>query len=434
MKKKVLILGRSFENGSAGITMRTLFSNWDKESLFCASIGRESLGVYFNSFYRFGGNEFQSTFPFSLLYKVKTESKIIDATNLHLYMNKEDISPRSMRKNIYEKYLNPLLKFFKIYQSRHKYIVSAELKKWIEEIQPDVIYMVIGSLIDCKLLNDVLDFYPNVRSVVHFYDDWQIDAPKNSICPFLYRRKLNIELNRIFSRVNVSMAISEAMVVEYEKRYGRKFCFFHNPVDIGRFSIVEKLNLKKDVKTIVYLGRVDKDNFDVINDVIDVVDKLNSDGVKLKFDIYTNYNTQKSFLEMNLHKSSNLRVLPYVDHNKIAEVLINYSDILLLPNSFKEKSNIYTKYSISTKLMEYLASKKPVLVYAPNDIAITQFCEKHKCAVILDKKDKQSLFNLIKSLALDKEKYSDVILNGYFIAQQYDRKRICEQFDIYIKG
>lgn len=434
MKKKVLILGHSFENGSAGITMRTLFSNWNKESLFCASIGRESLGVYFNSFYRFGAKEFQSTFPFSLLYKVKTESKIIDATNLHLYMNKEDISSRSMKKNIYEKYLNPLLKFFKIYQSRHKYIVSAEFKKWVEEIRPDVIYMVIGSLIDCKLLNDVLDFYPNVRSVVHFYDDWQIDAPKNSISSFLYRRKLNIELNRIFSRVNVSMAISEAMAIEYEKRYGRKFCFFHNPVDIDRFSIVEKSNLDDDVKTITYLGRVDKDNFDVINDVIDVVDKLNSDGVKLKFDIYTNYNTQKSFLEMNLHKGSNLRVLPYVDHNKIPEVLINYSDILLLPNSFKGKSNIYTKYSISTKLMEYLASKKTVLVYAPKDIAITQFCKKHKCAVILDKKDKQSLSNTIKSLVLDKEKYSDVILNGYFIAQQYDRKRICEQFDIYIKG
>lgn len=56
--KKVLIFGHTFNNGSAGITMRNLFSNWSKDQLYCASPGDKSNAIYFHSFYRMRNQEY----------------------------------------------------------------------------------------------------------------------------------------------------------------------------------------------------------------------------------------------------------------------------------------------------------------------------------------------------------------------------------------
>lgn len=423
---KVLIFGHTFSNGSAGITMQTLFSNWRKEQLYCASPGDEEMAKYFTSFYRIGNKEIKSRFPFSLFYKYKVESKTIN--NYSQCNHNKQESQISKKRYLYETIVNPILKLLKVYPFRLKYQLSNDLIQWTKSINPDIIYMVVGSLDDCKLLNNILNFIPNVRSVAHFYDDWINVAPSKTFIPHIYKRKLDQELNILFSKVSVCFSISKYMSEEYNKRYGRSFTPFHNPIDILRYNNkLQKASTRK-IKIITYLGRVDNDNYDVINDVIKAVNELYNEGIKYRIKIYTNLNTKESFINKKIHKSLNIDIMPFIAHEKIPNLLMNESDVLLLPNSFSKKSNIYTKYSISTKLTEYLASKTPILVYAPKDIAISNFCSDNKCAKLINRRNKL----LLKSSLVELYNNSmvEMVERGYNIAiKNFTTDIVCAKFD-----
>ena len=62
----------------------------------------------------------------------------------------------------------------------------------------------------------------------------------------------------------------------------------------------------------------------------------------------------------------------------------NEADILLHVESFNEKMKKYTRLSISTKIPEYLASKRLIIAIGPVDIASIEYLKDNKAALILD--------------------------------------------------
>lgn len=427
--KRILILGHTFNNGSAGITMKSLFSNWDKSQLYCASQGDLSSAIQFNSFYKYGCKEIKSRFPFSLIYKFREKSGTVDV-NREVAVSKIVIDNKtSNKRGFYEKYLSTILKKTKIYYYRLSYTASTELIDWIKAVNPDVIYAVIGDLEDCRLLNGVMENFPKIKLVTHFLDDWMDSMPSQVLLPKRYSKNLDKELQKLFNYSSANLSISEQMSDAFKVRYGHDFIPFHNPIDKSDFDIEREAPIR-ECKVITYIGKINDDNVDSINDVIEAVDRLVSKEYKLHFNIYPNYNTKQSYLDLNIRKGDNLRILPSIPHNMIAKVLINESDILLLPMSFKNESIKYVKYSISTKLIEYLASQTPLLLYAPLEIAISEFCITNDCASSLNTRSISQLEQMILSILNRDQDIEDKILRGYNLSMKYFTKDIvCTRFD-----
>ncbi|MFI3262363.1 MAG: glycosyltransferase [Rikenellaceae bacterium] len=410
--------------------MKSLFSNWDKEQLYCASQGNESNAVHFKSFYKLGSDEIKARFPFSLFMKFVNKSGIIKGEENNVNIHEKRYKSKSLKWVVYDKYLNPILKQLKVYHYRIKYSSSDNLNTWINEIKPDVIYAIVGNREECRLIEEVLENYDSAKVILHFLDDWMSSKHKETLFPKHYKTQTNKVLNRLFSYSHVNLSISKQMSEEYARRYGYTFTPFHNPFDENTFNKVTKTNIIRKHKIITYLGRIDKDNIDVINDIIQAVNNLVSEGNKLHFNIYTNANAKQSFVDMYIQKSENVNIYDFVPHDEIANLLINKSDILLLPNSFNKKSIEYVKYSISTKLTEYLASGTPVLTYAPNNIAISEFCIENDCATVLSERNIKLLKQTILNIMEQNPDVTDKAKRGKeLIFQNYTKESICRKFD-----
>ena len=79
----------------------------------------------------------------------------------------------------------------------------------------------------------------------------------------------------------------------------------------------------------------------------------------------------------------------YVPHEKINEVYKD-SDVLLHIESFDPKTVEYTKYSMSTKIPEYMAARRPIICYAPNCLAVYRYIEKTGAGISVSTSDELS--------------------------------------------
>ena len=110
------------------------------------------------------------------------------------------------------------------------YEVSAEMRRWISEFTPDVIYSPLEDPYITRLALDVSRKF-SIPVVPHFMDDWmQTPFDQN-------RRKdpLRIRLLRdsllLIRKSPVRMSIGSKMSEEYLRRYGRSFAPFMCCVD-----------------------------------------------------------------------------------------------------------------------------------------------------------------------------------------------------------
>lgn len=410
--QKVLIIGHSFQETGIGITLQNLFSKFPKDTLYCASSTFSKNDAVFKEFYLLGNKEIKISFPFNLFEKVHN-SCILNKTNNVSEINKS--KKTSFKRNLYMGFVRPIITFLKIYNYRSSFVVSNELMQWIRSIQPDIIYSALGSLSITQFIQGIHEKYPQAKLAIHMMDDWLSTQSEQTLFSTHYQKQLHQSFNALIHKSSIRIAISEKMAEEYKNQYGFSFSVFHNPVNVDQYLQLSKDLGEEKIKKIVYIGKINKDNYDVINDIILAVNQINSAKDRLSFHVYTPANP--IYLKQHLKKSSSLIVHLPISHNKIPSVLAN-GDLLILPLSFREKSKKYTRFSISTKLTEYMASKTPILVYAPKDIALSEYVIKHKVAVCLTKRNIDLLSTYIDALLTDDAKIKEITENAFRIVSE----------------
>jgi glycosyltransferase involved in cell wall biosynthesis len=112
----------------------------------------------------------------------------------------------------------------------------------------------------------------------------------------------------------------------------------------------------------------------------------------------------------------------------LPQVLSN-ADVLVIPIDFDEKSQRYIKYSMPTKVTEFMITGVPILIYAPEDTAMVQYAKVNDWALIVSKKDKNELKRAIIDLYLNEELRKSIGERGRSIALlKHDSKIVCENF------
>lgn len=407
MVKNVLILSRGFRAGDA-ITTVNLFTKWPKEHLFCASPVESEYAAALGDFYLLGDKEITYRFPFNKISR-PASSRIGVSQG---FIN--NTTPKSFRKRLYENVVRPMLQRMDLYETRLGFNISPEFESWIRNINPSVIYTSVGDIPMAHFVLDIHKKFPNIKLIVHNFDDW-LSPTYPIIGGKSHRNKAELLLKDVLSIASGRFTSSEKMAAEYENRFGYEFTMFTNPATL---SANENVISKSIIPNIVFTGKVGWHNDVAIKRMINAVEVLNSNNKSVEFDIYTD--TPKDELTRFLGDLPNsVKIHPPVPNTQIPDILAS-AHVLYLPISINNQNARFTRYSMSTKMGEYLWSGNPVIYVGPKDIAMTEFLEDNQCAEVITEDSLDLIIQALEKVLCTPDK--DKIKRGKEIASNLFNK------------
>ncbi len=423
----MLIFGQPFNyKYGGGITLSNLFKGWSEDKIAVAATGHVMFGVTTDvckHYYQLGEKEFKWKFPFNILQR-RFQSGAIS------FDNKVEVNSKRKRKGVRYTLVNkafyPILKFLGLFHWLATIRMSPEFKEWLSDFKPDVLYLQVSTRDQVLFASRLLE-YLRIPSIIHMMDDWPSTISSKGLFRKYWYKKIDTELRSLLLKMDLRLSISEQMSAEYFTRYGIRFKHFHNPIDAAKYHIPDTAELKiGEHVRILYIGRIGIANKTTVGHFADSVSRMQIANKRIEFDIFTSdYDTPEA---IRFNRLKSVRVHPAINHSAVPELLAKY-DILLLPLDFTSEGMKYARYSIPTKASEYMASGIPILVYAPEQTAISQFMANHDCGFCLTTIDTIKLKSALELLSNDDDYRIRLSRNAVRVAfEQFDADKVRKEF------
>ena len=195
------------------------------------------------------------------------------------------------------------------------------------------------------------------------------------------------------------IAPNEILRDDLQKRFGVRATVIHNSFDIAPYEMDGVMNrtaasASEEIK-IVYTGAVYEAHFDAFRNLMAALAKLANPNIRLH--LYTNQPDRTLERE-------NVRG-PIVRHEQLSMTemprIQMEADILFLPLAFNSPYPDLVRTSATTKLGEYLATRRPILVHAPRASFVSWYFRTHDCGVVVDENDPARLAEAIELILSD---------------------------------
>ena len=106
-----------------------------------------------------------------------------------------------------------------------------------------------------------------------------------------------------------------------------------------------------------------------------------------------------------------------------------------LANDFTDRGINYLRFSMPTKVSEYMISGTPVLVYASGELAVSGFFSNNNCGLCVKNRDKTELVEAIEFMINNHDYRKEISNNAMRIASQnFDVIRVRSSFQNLITG
>jgi len=425
---KILIFSQSFNTISGGgITLTSLFGSWPKDKI--AVLSYPFMLTYISdeicaNNYQIGSEELHWIFPFSI-FKKKYESGLVKTTKEKPQVLKRNNHP--IRSEFLLRLFKPLLEWMDLVHFISRISISKRLIEWLSEYDPDLIYFQISNRESINFAMDLVN-HLKIPSVIHMMDDWPSTIARKGILKPFWQKKIDGEFRQLLSRIDLHLSICHEMSTEYQKRYGYKFLSFHNTLDLTRWTLFTRkdLRLNAGTKIILFSGRIGKGIEQSLFELAAAVDILRLEGVEISLHIQSPRN-EPAILDQ-LKSYGSVKVNPPIEYEKVPE-LYSKADILVLANDFSADGIRFLKYSMPTKAPEYMISGTPVLVYASSETALYKLFHENVCGHCVTNQNSIELANAVKLLLEDLSYRKTLSRNAVAYAiEHFDSRKGREMF------
>ena len=385
---KVLIINDEsiYKENATGITLRSLFKLWPSSNVRefhlwkATKIEREGLKI--------NASEIpQKTFPINCFLRKLTGASISEESGgigFGSGVSIHDVNMKSAKLGIkeYVKWTSETW-FINI-----KYIISI-LKQ--EKFVPDIIYTFGGRFGVHNVVYKLSKYY-KCPVCVHYMDNWRETLFSNTPNCFNLNRKINISIERIEKLGKYSLVISPLMEKKYKELYHGNYKVLMNSIDIAD-SKDSEIEFDHNKIKFVYAGGLHLNRYQALLDIQAAIAKSSIDPNLL---IYTSDDNRRKYQALFNPKVTIFR--EFLPHDRVNEIY-SEADVLVHMESFDKVKQLYTKYSLSTKIPEYMFSGKPILCYASRELAVSQYITRCKAGLCCD--NKTELDAAVKKLTLD---------------------------------
>lgn len=414
---KILIFGQPFNNFSGGgITLTNLFKGWPKDKIAVAFLGHGLLNVttdICDTYYQLGCEEHKWIFPFNMIQR-RFESGI------KVFQAEKEMPVNHIQKGLRYRLVNnffyPFMRWIGVLHFASRISISERLVSWLKDFKPEVIYLQVSTREEVRFADELMSFL-KLPGVVHVMDDWISTISNKGPFRGYWTGKINNEFSKLLDNTDLHLSISDAMSAEYLKRYKKEFIPFHNPIELSEWKAYTRKNFKidNDYIKILYSGRIGIGIYECLFEVATVLESLNKEGYNFKFHIQTP--TKEPSVLAQLQKFKSIVINPFARLEDIPKIFSG-ADLLVLANDFSKDGLDYLKLSMPTKASEYMISGTPILVYSPEETAVSQFFMKNRCGYCVTRHNIPELSDAFKFLVGNEEYRREISLEAVKLASE----------------
>lgn len=265
---------------------------------------------------------------------------------------------------------------------------SVELKNYINDVNPDIIWLDgVFDIFLSRLYLHVLKI-SNKPCVLFLMDDnysYQSVIGGAYITRFFLRR----QINKIVSKCEALFVISPKMKREYDELFGVNSVIITKSIDFDKLSY-EESNIGCPVH-MVYMGQILYGRLTTIEMIAEQLDRINDKGLKLILHVYTNNYIEYSIKQALSKKGSVVfeEPVPYSQVNSI----LSQNDVLLFVESLDKKFINLARLSFSTKITDYLGIGKCILAIGPTESASLEYLKDEDAAIVVN--DEQYIYKAL---------------------------------------
>jgi glycosyltransferase involved in cell wall biosynthesis len=170
---------------------------------------------------------------------------------------------------------------------------------------------------------------------------------------------------------------------KYRVRYGIEAGIVRVPCDTECYA-VESAAAQDDVR-IVYTGAVYDAHFDAFHNLLAVLQSCERADIRLHL-----YTAQSP---ADLANRGIRGPVCFHQHQQVSDIpaIQQAADLLFLPLAFASPYPEVVRTAAPTKMGEYLASGRPILVHAPADSFVSWYFRRHNCGLVVDQPDPAAL-------------------------------------------
>ncbi len=297
---------------------------------------------------------------------------------------------------------------------QEKFWNTERFRNWIDEFNPECVFLAFS---DDFFIPEIALFVAerfNVPIMSCIGDDYFFND-KKSLSPVyrIYRKKYKNLIRKVFAHGGSAIYIGDKIRDKYNSEFGLEGETVYLTSDIKRheFRPVNAENPK-----ISYCGNIRLGRNTSLVDIGEALQQINPD---YKIDVYSAEKNQEFIEPLEACKGISFHgAVPYV---KVMEVMAE-SDILIIVEGFSEEQVDTTRYSLSTKAADSMATGGQILVYGSMDCGVIEYMDSVKCSMVCTEKNqlKDKISELINNVELQKSLYEQ---SGKMSVEHHDKDR-----------
>lgn len=255
---------------------------------------------------------------------------------------------------------------------------TPEFDTFLDSFKPDIILYAMTTNIHHSNIVKYAIKRTGAKAVGYIWDDTFTYKQSDEIGYKIYRFFQRKALKKVAKLTDRFFAISDMTKKEADEFFGVDSVVLTKP--LYRNPVVDYSDFNMPIKA-VYTGNLIIGRDNTLARIIKAAEKINSDGVKIKFDIYTRTEIKDEY--KSLFNSDFCKVHDAVPQEEVFEIQ-QKSDLMLFVEDIDGPDARVARLSFSTKITDYLSSGKCIFAVGHKDTAPMQYFINNEAAVIAD--------------------------------------------------
>ena len=293
---------------------------------------------------------------------------------------------------------------------------TEKLNKWMDDFKPECVFLAFSDDYFIPQIALYVAKRYNVPIVSCIGDDYYFNS-KKTLSPVyhLYKGIYRRLIDKVLSWPGSAMYISDKIRDKYNSEFGMdgETVYLASTIERKPFSVI---NMEHPV--ITYFGNIRMGRNNSLNDIGYALGKINTDYI---LEVYSNEGDEQYYGVFN--ENPNVKFMGSVSYAQVQKRMAE-SDITVIVEGLSEQDINLSRYSLSTKAADALASGASILTYGSLESGIIDYMQSTEASAVCTRKEdlETCIRALIENPEMQKKYYNQAIV---MTERHHNRRASC---------